>query len=301
MSEKPNSATPATLAASPGTHPSLLQKLAPFGVGLLLAAAYGSTLWGIAGSWFDPNLDMGHGPAVPFAAGFMAWSKRDDLARLPANLNFWGLLVVLWGATQFIVSSAADWIFLTRSSFLITLAGCVLCLWGTRVLRELAYPLAVLSLMIAPPTFLQERVTFPLQLIASRLAEFLLDMLGYSVLREGNILELVGERLAVAEACSGIRSLYSLFFFCTVYNFFFVGQTSIRWVMMLAIVPIAILGNALRIVATGVVGQYDRALAHGMLHEAWGYMSVMLAGGMMIGLHILIQQGQRFGRRAHAG
>ena len=274
--------------------------LAPVWVGALLAVAYGPTLVGIVGSWFDPNADMGHGLAVPFVAAYMAWTKREALSRLPRTPSVLGLAVVLWGALQFTVSSAADWIFATRSSFLISLTGCILGLWGTRILRELAYPLGVLLLMITPPTFLQQSITFPLQLIASRLAEVSLDFLGYSVLRDGNILELVGERLAVAEACSGIRSLYALFFFGVTYNFFFVRQTAVRWVLLVSIAPLALLGNAARIVATGVVGQYNRPLAHGILHETWGYITVFLAGGLVVLLHFGIHRGQSAWRRNHA-
>ena len=60
--------------------------------------------------------------------------------------------------------------------------------------------------MVAPPTFIFERLTLSLQLLASRLGEACLEALGYSVLREGNILEMVGIKLSVEEACSGIRS-----------------------------------------------------------------------------------------------
>jgi exosortase len=284
--------TPTAVLNKTENQVSRFALLAPLWVGVLLVIIYGSTLVGIAGSWFDPNADMGHGLAVPLAAGFMAWTKRETLLELPKVPTAMGLWLVAWGAVQFVVSYAADWVFATRVSFLLSLTGCIWCLWGARVLWELAYPLVVLVSMIAPPTFLQERITFPLQLIASRLAETSLDFLGFSVLREGNILELVGERLAVAEACSGIRSLYSLFFFGLAYNFFFVQSTGIRWLLLLAITPLAIFGNALRIVATGVVGQYDRALAHGILHETWGYITVFLAGGLLVGLHLMLQRGQ---------
>ena len=64
-------------------------------------------------------------------------------------------------------------------------------------------------------------LTFPLQLFASRVAERALDLLGYPVLRDGNILELASQKLSVAEACSGIRSLLSLTFLSLVYAYFF--------------------------------------------------------------------------------
>ena len=254
-------------------------------VGILLVLAFEATLAGIGGSWFDPNNDMGHGPAVPLVAIWIVWTKRDRIARVKRAPSFWGLFIVLLGALQFIVSSAADWIFATRAAFLVSLVGCIVTLWGWRLVRELAYPLALLILMITPPTFLQQKLTFQLQLIASRMAEWALDALGYSVLRDGNILEMVGERLSVAEACSGIRSLYTLFFFSLTYNYFFVPGTLLRWLMIIGVIPLALIGNAIRIVATGVIAQYNKPLAHGVLHEAWGYITVVLAGAFLVFLH----------------
>lgn len=292
--------TPVLIQNAPQEKVRLFQIWPAAWVAVLLAIGYGPTLAGIAGSWFDPNADMGHGAAVPVVAAFMIWIKRDELSRLSPAPNYWGLLVVLWGTVQFTISSAADWIFATRVSFLISLIGCLICLYGVPVVRALVYSLGLLFMMIAPPTFLQARLTLQLQLIASRVAETSLDALGYSVLRDGNILEMVGERLAVAEACSGIRSLSTLLFFCLTYTFFFVPKVAIRWAMIMAVIPLAVLGNGARIVLTGVVGQYNRELAHGLLHETFGYVTVLIVGVLLVVLHLAILRGQRAWREMHA-
>ena len=153
------------------------------------------------------------------------------------------------------------------------------------MLCALTYPLCTLILMIAPPTFVFERLTLSLQLLASSLGATCLDALGYSVLREGNILEMVGIKLSVEEACSGIRSLLAIIFMCVLYNYFFVSGRSMKaWILAMAI-PIAILGNAGRIVASGIAGQYNHAWVSGATHEAFGYVSVLIAALGCIGLH----------------
>ena len=76
------------------------------------------------------------------------------------------------------------------------------------------------------------QITFPLQLFASRVAESTLGLIGIPVLREGNVLELASQKLSVAEACSGIRSLLSLTFLSTtilVYAYFFDKKVWMRW------------------------------------------------------------------------
>ena len=254
----------------------------------LTAVAFARTIWGIVGSWFDDTTQMGHGIFVPLAAAYMVWVKRAVLKGMTPAPTAWGLVLVAWGVSQSLFGTVAQWVWISRTGFLIAVIGCLLTLYGYRVILALAYPIATLFLMIAPPTFVFERITLPLQLLASRLGEVALQVLGYSVLREGNVLQLVGERLAVEEACSGIRSLIALLFLVVVYGFFFVPRISFRLILLASVVPIAILCNAGRIVATGVVGQYNRELAHGMLHEAFGHFGLILGAVSCLMLHSLL-------------
>jgi exosortase len=154
--------------------------------------------------------------------------------------------------------------------------------------------------MIAPPDFVFQALTLRLQLLASRLGSDALEALGYSVLREGNIIEMVGIKLSVEEACSGIRSLVAILFMCVLYNYFFVEKKSMRiWILACAI-PIAILGNAIRIVATGIAGQYNHAWVSGATHEAFGYVSVLVAALGCIGVHMVLLRVDRMRGLRHA-
>jgi exosortase len=185
-------------------------------------------------------------------------------------------------------------------AFLVSLVGCIEVLWGFGMVRAIAYPLGTLVLMVAPPTFVYERLTLSLQLLASRLGEASLEAFGYSVVRDGNILQLVGVRLAVEEACSGIRSLLSIFFMCVLYNFFFVRSKKMQWLILISAVPIAILGNAARIFATGIASQYDPGLIRGSAHEMFGYISVLVAAIGCIGVHAAAVYAQKILRLRHA-
>jgi exosortase len=256
-------------------------------IGILLLLAFWPILVGLYGSWFDQYANMEHGILVLPAAAYMVWSSRDKLARIPIEPSSWGVLVLVLGALQAMFGIAAHWIWVSRTSLLVSLIGAIASVFGWRMVRELAYPLGTLVLMITPPTFIYERLTLSLQLIASRLGEVFLETLGYSVLREGNILELPGVKLSVEEACSGIRSLTAILFMCVIYNFFFVEGRGMRWIILVTAVPIAILGNALRILATGIASQYDPALVQGAAHEAFGYVSIAAAAAGCLAVHIV--------------
>lgn len=298
---------PASRAASPpqsGVSSGLFPWIAGHAdlllLGLLLLAAFWQILNGMYITWFMENAYMEHGLLVVPAAVYMAWTKKDQLKTIPRQPSGWGVLVLLLGALQAMFGLVAQWIWVERTAFLVSLTGVIAATYGWRMVRELRYPLCTLILMIAPPTFIFERLTLNLQLLASRLGEFFLETLGYSVLREGNVLEMVGIKLSVEEACSGIRSLMAIFFMCVLYNFFFVRGRSMQALLLALAIPVAILGNAVRIVATGVAGQYDPALTEGAAHEAFGYVSVVAAAVGVVVLHLMMQSIAKAWRVHHA-
>ena len=256
-------------------------------MGCLLILAFWPILASMYGSWFDERAYMEHGILVIPAAGYMAWAKKDKLKATPRQPSAWGVVVLTWGALQAVLGIAAQWVWVGRMAFLVSLVGWLLAVFGWRMVRELVYPLCSLILMVAPPTFVFERLTLSLQLLASRLGESTLEALGYSVLRQGNVLEMVGIKLSVEEACSGIRSLLAIVFMCVLYNYFFVQGTAMKALILAMAIPIAILGNAVRIVATGIASQYNPALVRGAAHEAFGYVSVAAAALGCVAFHLI--------------
>jgi exosortase len=272
----------------------------PVVVAALLSAAFWPVLVSMYGSWFDQLAYMEHGILVIPAAACMAWTKRERLAQVQRSPSMWGILLLLVGGAQALLGLAAHWLWVSRSALLVSLVGCVVALYGWRMVKELAYPICTLTLMIAPPTFVFERITLGLQLLSSRLGESLLEVLGYSVVREGNILELVGTKLSVEEACSGIRSLPAIVFITVLYGYFFVPETIIRAGILVAAIPVAVLGNAGRIVATGMAVQRSAALGEGAAHEAFGYVAVAVAAAGCVLTHLLMLFIRRSWRAHHA-
>lgn len=285
-------------AVSPaGFRASDVQAIA---LGVLLVAAFWPILVSMYGSWFDERSYMEHGILVLPAAAYMVWAKRDKLAAVMPQPSRWGVALLTWGTVQALLGALGQWVWVSRTAFLVSLVGCIALVYGLQMIKELVYPLCTLILMIAPPNFVFERLTLWLQLLASRLGAAVLEALGYSVLREGNILEMVGIKLSVEEACSGIRSLVAILFMCVLYNYFFVEKKSMRvWILLFSI-PIAILGNAVRIVATGVAGQYNHAWVGGATHEAFGYVSVVVAALGCIGVHMALVRVDKIREARHA-
>jgi exosortase len=173
----------------------------------------------------------------------------------------------------------------SRFAFLISLAGCLLLVGGWQALRRLLFPLSLLLFTFPVPDVLYGQITQPLQLLATRLAEFGLELLGYSVLRNGNILQLSHLSLSVVEACAGLRSLITLFFFCLVYIYFFENRPWMRIGITLLAIPAAILVNGLRITATGMLGEQDPAWTKGTIHEFVGWTAFFLGFALILIAH----------------
>ena len=188
-------------------------------------------------------------------------------------------------ATQAYLGTVAAELFLQRTAFLEALVGVLLFLGGWPLIKELLFPLALLPFMIPIPTVIYNQITFPLQLFASQVAEFVLNIIGIPVLRDGNVLELASQKLSVAEACSGIRSLLSLTFMALVFAYFCDSKVWMRWVLFFATIPIAILANAGRVTITGILSEINPEWAHGFFHTLEGWIIFLIALGMLVPVH----------------
>lgn len=257
--------------------------------GGLLVLCYFPILARLVEQWNNDE-DMGHGFFVPVIAGYIAWQKRSELLGRPFTPNYFGLIIVMYAAFQGYIGVLGAELFLSRTAFVEALVGCVLFLGGTHAIRVLAFPLALLIFMVPIPAIIYNQITFPLQIFASQVAAWALDLIGIPVLREGNVLELPSQKLSVVEACSGIRSLLSLTFLSLVYAYFFDEKPWMRWALLAATIPIAILANATRVTLTGVMSEINPDLAHGIIHTAQGWVIFMIALVILVVVHQMINR-----------
>lgn len=249
-------------------------------LGAVLAALgylYAAVLRDLLRDWtYDDNYS--HGFLIVPIAGYLAWERRAALrAAVPAP-SAAGLALIVAGLLMLVSGMLGAELFIARLSILAVLAGGILFVLGWAHLRILWFPVAFLLLMIPIPAILFNQVAFPLQLVASRVGAAGLGALGIPVLREGNIIALASITLEVAEACSGIRSLVSLFTLGVIVAYFMESRTWARAAIALATVPIAIASNGLRVAGTGVAAHYyGPAAAEGFMHTFSGWLVFIVA------------------------
>jgi exosortase len=233
--------------------------------------------------------DFSHGFVIPFFVAYLLWKQREEIQAVPLRPSWTGVGCVAIATLVLLLGIYGADLFLSRISLVLLLVGLVWTFAGTRMLRELAFPLCVLLLAIPFPAIVFNRITFPLQLLASHVASVALPLFGVPVLREGNVIQLPAIQLEVAEACSGIRSLMTLFSVAIIYGYF--AETSVwkRIVLALAALPIAVAANSIRIIGTGVCVQYwspDKAL--GFFHEFSGWLMFVISTICIYFVHRLL-------------
>jgi exosortase len=258
-------------------------------LGLLVTALYYRVIGKLVMDWYE-NPDFSHGFLVaPFAA-FVIWDKRAVLRDTPIRQTWSGVWLIVAAIFVLFMGVYGAELFLSRLSLVMLLGGIVWTLFGSAMLREVRFAILVLLLAIPIPAVLFNQITFPLQLLASRMASSLLPLFGVPVLRDGNVIQLPSMQLEVAEACSGIRSLMSLFAVAIFYGYFLERSTWRRTVLALASIPIAVLANAARIVGTGLCVQYwnpDKAV--GFFHEFSGWLMFIISLCCLYFVHSLMR------------
>ncbi|HXW06866.1 MAG TPA: exosortase A [Vicinamibacterales bacterium] len=248
--------------------------------GVVLAAVvwtYAGVMSSLVAQWASDD-NYSHGFIVLPIAALFAWERRERLRGARPAPSPAGAALVLVSLVLFALGRLGAELFLTRVSLVGIVAGAVLFVWGREHFRILLFPLAFLLLMIPLPAIVFNQIAFPLQLLASEVGEVAIASAGIPVLREGNILELPGTRLEVAEACSGIRSLVSLLTLAIVLAHFSGPGPWRRVLIVASAVPIAILANAARVAGTGLTSHWlGEAAAQGFFHGFSGWLIFVVA------------------------
>jgi exosortase len=273
--------------SSPGTGANRHRHLQLLPLAGLIAAfllLYGRVLVDLSRAWAT-DANYSHGFLILPIAAYLIWERRGRLAATERRPAAAGLLIVGGSLIVLLAGTAGVEFFLMRISAIGVAAGIVVFLAGWRWLRLLLLPFAFSLLMIPVPPVVFYQVAFPLQLLATRFGVAILEVARIPVLREGNVIDLAHTTLEVTEACSGIRSLLSLFALAVVYGYFATPRRGPRVMIALSAIPIAIVSNGLRIAGTGMAAHYvSPAAASGFFHTFSGWAVFVTSFVMLVAL-----------------
>ncbi len=248
------------------------------------AAVFMAFLWSywpiVADLWnvWQRSDEYSSGLLVPFLAVYVLWSRRERLKDVPIKPLFWALPILflaeglrLFGL--FFMFGSAE-----RLSVVICIIALAVFLLGWEFFKKTAFVFLFLLLMLPWPQRVQQAVSLPLQSWSTSSAVFCLEMIGYNVIQEGNIIHINQTSVAVAEACNGLR-MVTAFFVITGLVVLLVRRR--RWeklIVLASSLPIALLCNTIRLAITAIAF----TILHGdywekIFHDFGGYAMMPVA------------------------
>ncbi len=256
-------------------------------VAALLAWLYAPSIIWMVRDWTHYEYYR-HGFLVPLVSGWLIWRRKEALASEPVA-PYWpaGLLAVA-AVLVYLLALWLDVHSLSAASLVPLTIGLTGWIWGKRVLRELAFPLAFLAFMI-PLGPLVNQASNPLQRLATVGAGALLQLARMPAEVVGTQLTVPGYVMVVGAACSGLKSVISLTALAALAAYLLVGPPWKRALLFAASVPVALLANIVRVVAIALIGRTMGAdVAEGFLHEFSGLLVFLVGLFGLIGLGVAL-------------
>lgn len=218
-----------------------------------LIVVYLPALYELIVTWSQDS-NYSHGFLVPLVSLYLVWQKRATLNATPRSIDKGGLALVVLGILLFVIGNGGAEYFTVRVSFVLCLFGLVWYLFGREIVKQVWFELAFLFFMVPIPYVIYYSLTFPMQLLASKITAGTLSVIGMQVVRQGNILNLAGgTSLEVAEACSGMRSLMSLLALGALFAYMTQKRFAGKILLFASTVPIAVAANVFRVFVTALL------------------------------------------------
>ncbi|MBC7803882.1 MAG: exosortase B [Candidatus Parcubacteria bacterium] len=244
-----------------------------------LLALYVPTFYDLAGGLWQ-NDDHAHGPIILGVVVWLVWRERAALLAAPARAaRGTGFALLVLGLLFYVVGRSQDINVLQVGSLVPVLAGVLLAMRGWTAVRALWFPLLFAVFLVPFPNVFVDAVTGSLKQNVSAVAESILYAAGYPIGRSGVMLTIGQYQMLVADACSGLNSMFSLSALGFLYLYLMQRKSVLHNALVVAsILPIAFTANIIRVLALILVTYYfgDEA-GQGFLHGAAGMVLVMAA------------------------
>lgn len=199
-----------------------------------------------------------HTLMIPWVSIFLIVTGRGDWhgefrPTLSLGLPLLALCLGVW-VFGFFDQGTSHWaqhILCELSFFLVGVFGLALVFFGLEWVRSAIFPLAFLGFMLPMPEVVEQGLEEWLIIASAHVSEWIFRLVGLPVFREGQLLELPGITLKVAEECSGIRSSWVLLIISVLAGYLFLKRLPSRLILVAVVLPLGVLRNAFRIAVIG--------------------------------------------------
>jgi exosortase C (VPDSG-CTERM-specific) len=227
------------------------------------------------------NENQSHALLIPLISIYLGWQNRkswrkEKQTRSTAPLVFLGLaliseLMVVLLEIERVPIPLNDLFSAHVTGFYCATLAILVLAFGREMLRAFAFPLAFALFSIPLPMAVLDAIEMLLQHGSATVFAAFVHVSGVPVFREELTFALPGMLIQIAPECSGSRSSLVLFITSLLAGYLFLRTPKHRTLLALAVIPVGILRNAIRIFLLTMLSLYvDPRLIHGPAHTAGG-------------------------------
>ncbi|HIK58856.1 MAG: exosortase W [Verrucomicrobiales bacterium] len=231
--------------------------------------------------WWS-RYDYSHGVLIPFISAYLIWINRARLALLRVDPRpVLGFSLVLAAGILLFMGDAGSIMVLGGVSIVVMIFGLVVILSGFSYLKILSLPISFLFLMTPVLDGLTAALSWPFQLMTAKMAVFMLQRIGFTVLLDRQYIVLPQITLEVAKVCSGTGTLIALVTISLPMTYIFLRTWASRISLVFLAVFFSIAANWLRVFLIAVLTRFDTELIHGPFHILQGIFSTWVGYGAL--------------------
>ncbi len=235
------------------------------------------------------NGNYSHMPFIPFISGYFFWRKRRTIFAGARRTYFPGLVLMVLSLAPYLAGkslesgiSENDYLFFTVLAAVCFFLGSFMLFFGIDAFKAASFPLLFLFFMVPIPLFILNKIIFYLQTASAYGTAALLKMIGIPFLHKGFRFDYPGLSIYIAHECSGIRSSVSLLVMGVIMSQLYLEKWSGRLLFLLAVVPLSVVKNAIRIVTLSLLSLYvNPGFMYGNLHRKGGIVFFLIALGLL--------------------
>ncbi len=221
---------------------------------------------------------------APIVALWLLWLRRSRLRHVSVNPSLAGSAVVAlgWLASWWGFNSGVQiaW----HGGAIATLVGILLTFTGLMPLRLFVPVFAVLVFMLPIPGGIRHQLAYPLQETATAVTHGMLELIGVSAVKSGNVLVINGEQVAVGEACNGMRMVFALTLVVYAFAFCTPLKPASRIVLILLSPLVAMVCNVVRLVPTSLIFGFGNVETAQTFHDLAGWVMLPAALFVLVGV-----------------
>lgn len=257
---------------------------------LLIAVLYSPVFYMLYKSRWE-SIDYTHAYFILPVSLWLVWRQRarlKEMVRLSSSVGSLSLFAI--SLLIFIFGWRQEYLFIMTLSLIPLLFGITIYLYGPAVGKALAFPILYLLLLVPPPLGVLDSITIPMRYGVSVATQYILHIFNYPITRDGLLLSLGGHEVFMGAPCSGFRSLVTMISLGLAYAYVIKGAVRTKAVLITSIVPLALIGNLLRVVGICLVTFYFGETIGQKFHDMSGFVIFIVLITGLIGIEALMEK-----------